>query len=369
MHVVGWKNHLLTAGLACTALTGNVPAQDTLSDCRAAAASFNKTCISHGFWTGAAMLVGTPEKVLFRDAWGWIDREKTIPMPADAIFDLASVTKVVGATTALAICIDRNLIHPDSDFTNYLPGYRGKLQGNVTVRDLARHISGFNNSKAYDKEGQVTNLILELDPVNPVGQKYCYSCANFILLGMIVENVTHRNLDDFCRENVFEPLGMKDTRWAPIPHPDPRRVVRQAAVQTFGVASDPPARHANHPIGNAGLFSTVDDLGIFCRMMMAGGKSGGRRIISDTMMRTLSVRSDELSPTSFGWRVEPSYNPPSLSGGTMSHTGWAGNSVWIDPICRRYAVVLTNRMGENAKAAKARLELAECVLKAVKTME
>ena len=363
------KRGLLTAGLVSVVLAWDVFAEDQLSDSRAAAALFNETCISNGFWTGVAMIVGTPEKVLFRQAWGWIDREKTVPMPVDAIFDLASVTKAVGATTALAICMDRNLINPDSVFTNYLPGYTGTLQGPVTVRDLARHISGFDNSKAYDREGQVTNLILELNPVRPVGAKYCYSCANFILLGMIVENVSGKNLADFCHENIFEPLGMKDTRWAPLPNPDPRRVVRQAVTQTFGVASDPPARNANHPVGNAGLFSTVDDLGLFCRMMLSGGKSGEKRIISETMMRTLGVRPDELSPASFGWRVDPEYNPPSLSGGTMSHTGWAGNSVWIDPICRRYVVVLSNRMGENAKVAKARKELAEFVLQAMKNVE
>ncbi|OGV57359.1 MAG: hypothetical protein A2283_18435 [Lentisphaerae bacterium RIFOXYA12_FULL_48_11] len=330
--------------------------------------TLNADCISNGLWTGVAVLVGTPGKVVFRKALGWMDREKTVPMRVDAIFDLASVTKAVGATTAIAICVDRGLINPDMVFTNYLSAYRGMLKGPVTVRDLSRHISGFDNSKPYDREGQVTGLILDFSPVWMAGERYHYSCANYILLGLIVEQVSGKNIADFCRENIFDPLGMRDTQWAPLPNPDTNRVVRQAATQTMGVASDPPARNAGHPLGNAGLFSTVDDLGVFCRMMLACGQNGEKRILSEKAVRMLGTRPDKRSPVSFGWRADPEYNPPSLSEATISHTGWAGNSVWIDPERNCYAVVLANRMGDNGKAAKARMELAEFVLKTMKNV-
>ncbi|MDD4871147.1 MAG: serine hydrolase [Kiritimatiellae bacterium] len=356
--------------IACSvmALVWGVEAQDDTPDSCDSVASFNDACISNGFWTGAAVLAGTPARVLFRQSWGWMDRAKTVPMPVDGIFDLASVTKVVGTATALAICMDRHLIDPDMVFTNYLPGYRGELKGPVTVRDLARHISGFDNSKFYDIEGQVTNLILSFSPSRQAGEQYLYSCANFILLGLIVERVSGKDLGEFCRENIFEPLGMRDTRWAPLPGLDARRVVMQPVTQTLGMASDPPARHANHPIGNAGLFSTVDDLGIFCRMMLAGGKLGKNQFFSGQVVKVLEVRPDTRSPAAFGWRVDPQYNPPSLSAATMSHTGWAGNSIWIDPVKQYYVVVLTNRTGENAKVAKARIELAEHVLQMMKNL-
>lgn len=341
---------------AATALAASVAGSDP--------AAFNDTCISNGLWTGAAVMSGTLDKVSFKQAWGWMDKERTFRMREDAVFDLASVTKAVGTTTAIAWGIERGLIDPDAVFTNHLPGYRGALKGAVTVRDLARHLSGFNNSKPFDQEGRVIERILQFSPARPPGEPYEYSCANFILLGLIAEQVSGRRLDELCREQVFEPLGMRNTRWAPWPNPDPARVVRQAVEGTWGVASDSPARHANRPLGNAGLFSTADDLAIFCRMMLAEGTArGGRRVLSGTAMRLLTTRPDARSPVSFGWRMDPAFNPPSLSKETLSHTGWAGHSVWIDPAGQTYIVVLTNRLGDHEKAARARIELAELVLR------
>jgi CubicO group peptidase (beta-lactamase class C family) len=212
--------------------------------------------------------------VLFKQAWGWMDKKRTLPMREDAVFDLASVTKAIGATTALALCIDRGWICPDSAFTNYLPEYKATLREPVTVRDLARHLSGFNNSKAYDQGGQVVERILQFSPVRAPGEPYEYACCNYILLGLIAERASGKRIDAFCDEQVFGPLGMRDTRWAPLPDPDPKRVVRQAVTGTLGVASDPPARHAGRPLGNAGLFSTAPDLSAFCRMVLAGGMCG-----------------------------------------------------------------------------------------------
>lgn len=341
---------------AATALAASVAWSDP--------AAFDANCMSNGLWTGAVVMSGTPDKVSFKQAWGWMDKERTFRMREDAVFDLASVTKAVGTTTAIAWGIERGLIDPDAVFTNYLPGYRGALKGAVTVRDLARHLSGFNNSKPFDQEGRVIEGILQFSPARPPGEPYEYSCGNFILLGLIAEQVSGRRLDDLCREHVFEPLGMCNTRWAPWADPDPARVVRQAAEGTCGIASDSPARHANRPLGNAGLFSTADDLAAFCRMMLADGCArDGRRILSATAMRLLTTRPDARSPVSFGWRMDPSFNPPSLSKETLSHTGWAGNSVWIDPVRQTYIVVLTNRLGDHTKAARARLELAELILR------
>lgn len=345
----------LTLACACTVSAGEP------SD---AASSFNESCMSQGLWTGAVVIAGTPDRVLCRKAWGWMDPAKTSPMHEDAVFDLASLTKAVATAAALAVCIDRGLIDPEAPFSSYLPRYRGVLTGPVTVRDLARHLSGFDNQKPYDVEGQVTERILDFGPVRPAGESWVYSCANFILLGMIVEQVSRKSLAEVCHEHLFAPLGMRRTCWAPLPDPDPRHVVGQAATGTpLGVASDPPARHAQRPIGNAGLFSTADDLSVFCRMMLAGGTFDGRRILSDRSMQLLRTRPDGRSPFAFGWVQDPGRNPPSLSPTTLSHTGWAGHSLWIDLEGQRYVLVLTNRSGDHAQATAARIRLAEALLR------
>lgn len=170
------------------------------------AESVERVSLSNELWTGAVAWIGTPDGVILKRSWGWMDKAKKFPIHENAIFDLASVTKVVGTTTAVALCMDRNLIDSDTVFTNYLSTFKGALKGPLTVRDLARHISGFNNSKPYDIEGKVKQRILKFSPVRPAGTAYDYSCANFILLGLVVEKVTGENIADFCRENVFDPL-------------------------------------------------------------------------------------------------------------------------------------------------------------------
>lgn len=289
-------------------------------------------------------------------------------MPVDAVFDLASVTKAVGTATAVAVCIERGWVASDAAFTNYLPEYAGVLKGPLSVRDLARHLSGFDNSKPYDAENAVTQRILRFSPIRPAGERYEYSCANLILLGLIVEHATKESLADFCRKNFFEPLGMSRTGWGPLRDPDPRKVVRQGITGTLGVASDPPARHAKHPLGNAGLFSTADDLAVFCRMMLGDGIYSGKRILAVDTVRMLGARPDGRSPVAWVWRVDAKFNPPSLSQSTLSHTGWSGNSIWIDPVSQIYMIVLTNRLGDPKRSEAMRIELAGLILKHVSEM-
>lgn len=350
--MTGWIAGLVCALAVRASLAGDGGAE-----------AFNGVCLSNGLWTGAVVVSGTGDRVLFRRAWGWMDKERTRPMREDALFDLASVTKPVGTATAVALCVDRGWIDPDAAFTNYLPAFAGALTGPVTVRDLARHLSGFDNRKPYDRSGQVVERVLRQSPVRSAGERYEYACCNYILLGLIAEHLSGKSLDAFCRDEIFAPLGMRDTCWAPLPAPDAARVVRQAATGTLGVASDPPAQHAGHPLGNAGLFSTAADLSAFCRMVLADGVCGQRRILSERALRLLAERPDGRSPVAFGWRADPVFNPPSLSASALSHTGWAGNTVWIDRAKRRYVVMLTNRLGDHEQAEKARIELAERVLR------
>jgi CubicO group peptidase (beta-lactamase class C family)/glycosidase len=330
-----------------------------------AVTDYNDMCMANGLWVGGVLLVGTADTVVFRQAWGWTAQTKNFPVRTDSIFDLASVTKAVGTTTALAICMDRGWVDPDAVFTNYLPGYKGTLRGPVTVRDLSRHLSGFDNSKPYTVEGQVTNRILEFSPVRPAGEPYEYSCGNTILLGLLVEHVSGMSLADFCREHVWTPLAMSDTQWTPLQNPDPRRVVKPLSTPTLGVVSDEPARAAGRPIGNAGLFSTADDLATFCRMVLKGGIFNNMRIMSESAIQTLYTRPDTRSPVAFGWRVDSAYTPSALSTSTLSHTGYTGHSVWIDPAHGLFVILLTNRTGDHDTAKNARIELADRILKAL----
>lgn len=320
--------------------------------------------VSEGLNAGGVIAVGTPDGTKLLKPFGWMDAAHSVRMPADAIFDLASVTKVVGTTTALALCMDCGLLDPDAPFTAYLPDYRGTLIEPVTIRDLSRHISGFPNEKPYDVIGEVVERVLDFSPVRPVGEMYEYSCGNYIMLGVIAERLLGTDLNTICVNNFFSPLEMTDTRWAPLPDPDPSHVIRYYESGTFGIASDPPARNANHPVGNAGLFSTVEDIAVFCRMILARGVHKGRRILSENVIDFIGTRPDTRSPVAFGWRVDSTYKAPSLSNRTLSHTGWTGNTVWIDPEKQLYVIVLTYRStGDHDKAQEVRINIADLAVK------
>ncbi len=327
-----------------------------------AISEFNASCMSDSLWTGAVVLAGTPDKTVFHQAWGYTSAENTLVLPENAIFDLASVTKAVATATAIAICMDRGWIDLNTPFSRYLPKYRGELKEYVTVIDLARHISGFDNNKPFlEKKGEaMIDDLLGNSPLRLPGQ-YEYACVNYILLGLIVEKVSGEALDLFCEKNIFAPLSMVDTHFSPVKKT--KRVVKSPFTPEQGVASDNPARAAGRPVGNAGLFSTADDLAKYCRMILANGTCGDKRILSGKAIMAMKTKTDACSPLAFGWFVDEKRNPPLLSSSTLNHNGWAGNSIWIDLSQQCFVIVLTNRSGDHGKAAEARLELAGLVVK------
>ena len=168
--------------------------------------------IADGVIHGAVLQAGTAQETLIAKAWGYADGESKTEMRIDTVIDLASVTKVLATTRALALCCDKGLVDLDAAFTCYLPEYSAPLQEPITVRELATHVSGFGQQCHYDApEGhEIRRKMLTTSPGGSCG-KLEYSCWNFHLLDMLVEKVTGYPLPEFCRKRIFEPLGMLDT--------------------------------------------------------------------------------------------------------------------------------------------------------------
>jgi len=327
---------------------------------------FNYSCMSDGLWTGAVVMAGTLKNgITFQKSWGYLSIEKKVKMSRNAIFDLASLTKTVATATALSICMDRGLFYISAPFNQYLPEYRGTLMEKITVLDLVRHLSGFDNSKPYIEDGKVVENLLNHSPVRKVG-KYKYACCNYIFLGLIVEKITNESLDQFCQTNIFTPLEMKDTRWSPLIKPDKQLVVKSIFTPELGIVSDEPARAAKRPIGNAGLFSTAEDLSKYCLMILNNGRYKGKSILSEKAIKLLTTKPDLKSPVSFGWRIDSKYNPSLFSDITLSHTGFTGGSIWIDIKKQKFIIILTNRTGDHDMSQDARIRFAEILLEEMK---
>ena len=158
---------------------------------------------------------------------------------------------------------------------------------------------------------------------------------------------------------------MENTFFGPVPASE-EIVAMGGAV---GQISDTQARLAGKPIGNAGLFSTATDLARFCQMMLGEGKRGSVRILSKSIVQEITHDSSvEQVGRGFGWDVSAKGRPRGLSDATYHHTGWTGQSMWIDPKLKVYVIVLTNRNHPKErpslyeKAKRFRIRVAEAVL-------
>ena len=314
--------------------------------------------IQAGWIDGAVVLGGTRGTDFLREAWGIADRQRKTPMRTDCVFDIASLTKVVGTAPLLALCTEEGLVDFDAPFTEYLP-YRGKIPAPVTVRHLATHCSGVQiNYPCFPGEHEkMARSILAEDFVRPPGVLYEYTCTGYILLGFLIEAVTGRSLEELAAERIFAPLGMTDTRWGAPPEGALPRTIRTINADP-GVISDHGARAmAPRRTGNAGIFSTADDLAKFCRMMLGEGKGLFRSETMELFFRNQAPQG--MTARSLGWNLDKTGIPRAFSSATIFHTGWTGQSMWIDPETGRFLLVLTNRFGESSpESCKGRLAIA-----------
>jgi CubicO group peptidase (beta-lactamase class C family) len=323
---------------------------------------------------GAVLLVTRRGKTVYRKAFGesqWLPEPK--PMTVDMIFDLASVTKPVATATSIMILVERGKIRLWDIVKEYVPDFvpyieeRGVAGENARLYHLLTHTSGlppYTEPKDVEKQwgnpcstaDLVNKVIAKIPKETPPGKQFTYSCLNYITLAYIVNKVTGRTIAEFAAENIFKPLGMSRTFYNPPPEFLPLCVPTQVidGRPLRGVVHDPLARLQGGVSGNAGLFSTADDLAVFAQMMLSGGEWKGVRILSP-----LSVeRMTEIFPKEdgfgrgLGWDLTSDYGTVrgDLFGyHSYGHSGYTGTSIWIDPETQTAIVFLTNRVHPDDK--------------------
>lgn len=314
---------------------------------------------------GAVLVVGHKGQVVYRKAYG---NRSLVPgvekMTADTIFDCASLTKVVATTSAMMKLFEEGKVRMDDLVTTYLPEYQGG-QSTVTVRNLMTHYSGMPPDLKLVPEwnGYETGIRMALgDPVTgPPETKFVYSDINFNLLAEIIRRTSGEMVNTFVAQNVFQPLGMKDTMF--LPPPTLRARIAPTEQQPDGeilrgVVHDPTARFMGGVAGDAGLFSTADDLARFCQMMLNRGELDGARIFSPL---TVDYFTSPQSPVGMkdirglGWDIDSRFsgNRGELfpKGRSYGHTGFTGTSIWIDPPSETYVVLLSNSVHPKLRPA------------------
>jgi len=280
-------------------------------------------------------------------------------MTPDTIFDLASLTKPVATTVAIMQLHENGNLELDAPAARYWPrfGLHGKER--ITVRDLLTHYSGLRADldlrRKWSGNAAALRMVEAETPLYPPGVHYQYSDINFEALGEIVRRVSGLALDAYCQARIFGPLGMKDTRFRP-PAAKRDRIAPTLYVDgklRLGVVHDPTAARMAGVAGHAGLFSTADDLAIFVRMLLDGGRSRDVRILASRSIAEMTVPQSPdgaMPPRGLGWELAAplaSNRDQLLPVGSYGHTGFTGTMLWIDPVARTYVIVLTNRTYPN----------------------
>jgi uncharacterized protein YbbC (DUF1343 family)/CubicO group peptidase (beta-lactamase class C family) len=334
---------------------------------------------------GAVVLVGHHGQIVWRKAYGARAVEpQREPMTANTIFDLASLTKVVATATSIMILIERGEVRLSDPAINFIPEMKGEGRDQITIEQLLTHTAGF--APDFDLRDRWTGYDEALkrlyrEPLrNSPGTRFVYSDINYIALGEVVHRVSGQTLDEFARKNIFVPLGMRDTGFKPdasltsrIAPTEKRRGQMSYLGDTSadagtageqwlrGQVHDPTSFRMGGVAGHAGLFSTADDLAIFCRMILNGGIHNGTRLLSPmaiaAMTRPRAV-SEDGSARGLGWDIATTFSTNKgdlFPLGSFGHTGFTGTSLWIDPASDTFVVFLSNRVHPDGKGDVASL--------------
>jgi uncharacterized protein YbbC (DUF1343 family)/beta-glucosidase-like glycosyl hydrolase len=334
---------------------------------------------------GGVVAVGHLGKLAYLHPFGHLSYDSGSPAVTEStIYDLASLTKVIVTTTMAMMLVDEGRLDLDAPVDHFLPGFRGPGKEAVTVRHLLTHSAGIDWWAPLYKEIQGPRAYLEriqaMPLVDPPGTVEKYSDLGVILLGQILERVAGQPLEDFARDRIFAPLGMRDTFYRPLTR-GPGVAARIAPTENDpwrgrvlrGDVHDENAFALGGVAPHAGLFSTASDLARFVQMLEWGGVYDQRRLVSRSTVESFTRLAGVVpgSSRALGWdtkSVTGSSAGTLYSAGSFGHTGYTGTSIWVDPDRQLFVILLTNRVHptrENNQIRQARPAVADAVVRAL----
>ncbi|HEX2209934.1 MAG TPA: serine hydrolase domain-containing protein [Longimicrobium sp.] len=330
------------AGLSATALT------------RAEEAVWDE--INRGSFPGASLAVGRWGMVVLEQGMGRTGAGGGEVDPDRTVYDIASLSKVVGTTTAVMLLVEDGRMSLDDPVQAYLPEFQGYNKDRVTIRHLLTHTSGLpagsDGAGATPEESLLRLMRVPLG--HAPGMHVEYSDVGFVVLFAAAERAAGEPLYRLLDRRVFEPLGMLST-----PYVMGEGCLRCAGTSRSrgdafrGKVHDPISRRLGGIGGNAGLFSTAHDLARFAAMMANGGELNGVRIFNRATVRTFTQRQPGTGTRALGWDT-PGAPGTGAAGSRVSdrsfgHTGFTGTSIWIDPDRGTWVVLLANRTYEERR--------------------
>lgn len=320
-----------------------------------------REAVADSAWPGGVLLAARDGKVFIHEAFGYHTYERNEPTRRGDIFDLASLTKTVGTTSAIMKLFQEGRLDLDEKVAHYLPEFRGptpaqsRMKARVTIRHLLTHSSGLPPFRQFFlMEGTVANRLdsVYATPLDTIpGAETIYSDIGFITLGKIVERLSGLSLDVYLDSMIFRPLGMNSTYFNP-PGERLARIVPteysqlDSNVLVHGYVHDENSWSLGGVAGHAGLFSTAADLAILAQMMLNGGLYRDSLIFGPETVAQFTHRAEVIPGSSrcLGWDSPAGEASAGVyaSSSSFGHTGFTGTSIWMDPENRVFVILLTN---------------------------
>lgn len=294
-------------------------------------------------WAGdIALCVGDKNGELFRI----LASDRGDVLRGDTLFDMMSVTKIMAVTPIFHIALENGLVSADDPLGKYFPE-APEDKKSIPLWMLLTHCSGMRKNEPADfcgpdKRSEYINYALSQPLLFTPGTKYEYSCGNFAFLGFLLERVYDKPLDLLFDDMIARPLGMKNTCFLPS---EDENIVRSTRHPFLGrnKCSDPLTRKLYGVCGNAGIFSTLDDMSLFGRSLL----NCHGELMSKAAFE--NAAKDHLPTLSMGRGlgyvyVDGRYKQGGtlLSHGSVGHTGFSGTSVFADMNKGLYVSILSN---------------------------
>lgn len=350
---------------------------------------------------GCTVAAGDADRVLYLEALGQLDSTGTGPVSPGTLYDLASLTKVVGTTSVVIKLVESGKLAVSDPLEKHLPGWNmaAGMEGpqvewrkRVTVEHLLTHSSGLPAwAPLYQRTGGGYAPLVEtagkVKLIREPGAREEYSDVGVILLGRIAEQAGGAPLRELEEGLIFGPLGMTSTTRRPL------ELVKALAAgglgertiaptenkpdgkPWLGIVHDENARGAEGLTGHAGLFSTAGDMGLLCMELLQARDGRGRVFGSGLMQEFTRARGlVKGSSRALGWDTW-SRNCSAgklMSPNSFGHTGFTGTSVWIDPERKFWLVLLTNRVNptrQNSKIIQTRKAAGEAAVLAFEGLQ
>ena len=331
---------------------------------------------------GATIAVGYRDSVVLLAAVGHYGADDKRRVTTETVYDLASLTKVIGLTTATMMLVDSGALDLDAPVQRYVPAFQGVNKDRVTIRHLLTHSSGMPAWRPLYAETKTREEALALVDTTALlkqpGDTFVYSDLGAMVLAQAVQAVSGERLDDFLAARLFGPLGMTSTRYLP-PESWRSRIAPTENDTVFrhrllhGEVHDENAGRLGGVSGHAGLFSTAPDLARFAQWLLDVRAArtppfAAPRGPSPPVVQAFTKRQNipPGSSRALGWDTpsELSSAGTKMGPNAFGHTGFTGTSIWFDPDRDLFIILLTNRVNPtraNTKILQVRRRVADLV--------